>query len=641
MLQAIRNRAQGWIAWAIIIVLIIPFALWGINQYFEGGSTPIVATVNDLPIKEAAFQRMVAVQREQMQQMLGENFTQFYDEKIARQEALNTLIDQEVLGQAAEALGLRIDDAQLDKKLSEELFGGNAIDPQELKRFVREQGDNMNEFRKRASRQMAGDQLRHGLVASAFIAPKEFEVVLQHREQTRDLGYMVIPKSQFMTGDSISDAELKTYYEKNTEEFKVPEQVAIEYIELSLDALAASVTVTENDLQKAYEQQAAQLKTQERRRASHILLPLNKDATSEAVNAARKKAEELVARARKGESFAALAKQFSQDPGSARNGGDLGFFERGVMDPAFENAAFALQQGAISDPVQSSFGFHIIQVTGIEIARQQDFAEARAQLATEARNQMAEQLYFEKAEQLNQLAFDHPDSLAAAAKAIGATVQTLPPFTRTQGVGVALNPHVRNTAFSEDVLRGNNSEPIEIGPKHVIVLRVNQHIPATTRSFEEAKTQIVFQVRAEKALAQAKARAQALLARLKQGEAENVVAASAKVEWKRLTKAKRSGGAPADLSVIQAGFKLPRPTADKPNFDLTILPSGDAAIVAVYAVQVGDPALLDAQQRLSERETLLRVRSIQELTQFRNDLRSRATIDKKLTATTVDSTPGE
>lgn len=591
MLQLIRERAQSWIAWVIVILIIIPFALWGINQYFDGGKEIPAARVNDADISQQRLQQVFNQQQQRLQEMLGANFRpEMFPEEQMRQQVLDGLIEQELLTQTALDSGMRIGNAllaatihnvpafQVDGQFSQQVYESQ----------LRNRGMEPIGFEGDLRRDMLTQQLYSGLARSDFATPAERRAMQQLAGQQRDIGVLLLPLADFVAKAQVSDAEVQAFYEAQGELFMQPERVSIAYLELSADQIAQGIKIGEEDLRARYQSQLSSYTTPEERHARHILIQVAPGADAAAEAAARADADKLLTQVRGGTPFADVARKSSQDPGSAAEGGDLGFFGRGVMDKAFEDVAFALKPGEISELVRSTFGFHIIRLEAVRGGGVKPFAEVRDQLLAEMRNELAEQQFYDQAEQMAGLTYEHPDTLEEAARQLGLTIKQSEPFTRRGGPGVLANPKVVTAAFSEDVLaRGNNSEAIDVGRNHLLVLRVLQHQPETRRPLESVREDIVARLRHDKAAAGAREAATALQQQLQQGGDPALAAKGARAKWQRKEGITREDGA-LDAALLRSLFAMPRPQAQQPVWDVTVAASGDVAVLGLYAVRDGE-----------------------------------------------------
>lgn len=587
MLQIIRDRAQSWIAWVIVILIIIPFALWGINQYFDGGKEISAAKVNDVEITQQALQQAVYQQQERLREMLGANYrSDMFPEDQLRQQVLEGMIERELLLQMAAGSGMRIADMILAATIrSIPAFQENGEFSQEAyERAVRMRGMNPAVFEAELRRDLISQQFYTGLARTDFATPAERQQQQQLELQRRDIGYLVVPVASFEGKVGVSDAEVQAFYDEQSRLFMQPEQVKVNYLELAANNFAKDIKVGEDELRARYQGQLANYQEAEQRRARHILITVSADADEAAVEAARTKAIELLSKLRGGASFADMAKKHSQDPGSAAQGGDLGFFGRGIMDPVFEDAVFALKQGELSEPVRSSFGFHLIRLEEVSGGKTKAFEEVREQLLAELRTERAEQQFYAQAEQLANLTYEHPDTLEEAARQLGLSVQSSELFSRRGGKDLWANPKLVAAAFNEDVLaRGNNSEPIEVDKNHLVVLRVAEHQPEVRRPLSQVKADILTRLRRDKAGAEARTLAADLLQQLQQGAEPQAVAKKANVKWVRSDDLGRDNQS-LDAAIMRAAFAMPRPKESGASWQQTTLASGDQAVIALYGV---------------------------------------------------------
>ncbi|MCF6257546.1 MAG: SurA N-terminal domain-containing protein [Gammaproteobacteria bacterium] len=444
MLSFIRDRAQGWIAWVIVGLLIIPFALWGVNEYVGNSDKLVAATVNGTDIGQREFQQAFYDQRGRMQQMLGGQYdAQLFDPQI-KQRVINELVDRELLLQNADDMGFRVSDQtvvaaiqSIDSFREEGAFSVSLYQQQ-----LQTQGQSPTAFERYVKRIMTAGQLPDGLASSAFVTDAELDEVIRLEKQQRDFQYFVLKTSQFQDESLADDAAIKSYYEQHADRFLTPEKVRVEYVELSVAALRRDEEPSEEELHEFYETNQNQFSVAEERQASHILIQLEEGADEAAITAAREKAEDLVAKLKAGESFATLAEENSDDPGSAEMGGDLGYFGRDIMEPDFEEAAFSLRLNEVSEPVLTSFGYHIIKVTGIREREVKPFDEVRDEILAQFQDDAAEREYFELAEKLTNQAYEMPDSLSEIADELGLELKQSPFFERHGGTVVYLPTRV-------------------------------------------------------------------------------------------------------------------------------------------------------------------------------------------------------
>jgi peptidyl-prolyl cis-trans isomerase D len=485
---------------------------------------------------------------------------------------------------------MRVSDASIAERiLTAPVFQVDGkFSPQLYERFLRNQGMSPAFFEAQLRKETLTRQLRLGIEQTAFATAPELDRYLRLQNQKRDFGFLTFPVQAFAAKVQISEDEVKRFYEENKTRFMQPETVRIAYVELSADALAASTPVDEQEVRKYYEEHQVEFVKPEARRASHILFSVAAGASAEAEQAARNNAEEVRKRLEKGESFETLAKQLSQDTVSAKQGGDLGFWKRKAgLDTAFEERLFTLKKGELSEPVRSVFGYHIIRLDDIQQSVAEPYEKVRDQIQKKVGEEKARERFYDLAEKLNELTYEHPETLQNAKEELNLTIQHSGYFGRGSGQGIAANPKVVQAAFSEDVLeKGNNSSAIEITPAHVVVLRVEDRRPEAQRPLDEVRGPITEQLRGEKARAAARAAAEKALATLKGGTVPTVVAQETGAEWKTVTSVVRTD-TQLPRPVVEAAFRMPRPKASAPSLDRASLPSGDEAVVVLSSVQDG------------------------------------------------------
>jgi len=634
MLNFIRERAQGWLAAVIVGLLIIPFALWGINQYFGGGGQAVVANVNGTEISQRDFQQAFYEQRSRMQQMLGAQYdSSFFDPQI-KKRVINDLIDQELLIQNASDVGFRVGDESVAATIrSIDAFKQDGVfSTEHYQQQLQAQGESPSAFESRVKRMILTSQLLDGVARTVLVTDADIDESIRLQKQTRELRYLVLPTSKY-SDDSVSDeAAIKAYYEKNSAQFMTTEKVQVEYVELSLADIAARLAKekppTEEQLRDYFEKTSSQYSVPEERRASHILVQVEEGADEATVKAAREKIEALQARIKAGESFEKLAKENSDDPGSAEQGGDLGYFARGVMDPAFENAVFELKVGEVSEPVLTSFGFHLIKLEDIRESKSKKYEDVRNELLPEYQQDAAEREYFDLAEKLTNLAYETPDSLSDVANQLGLALKQSPYFGRNGGPGLFANPRIANAAFSDEVLtKGYNSEPLDVGENHVVVIRLLDHQEASQLPLEKVKDQVKARLVQEKARETTKMAGDDAVKQLQSGTVGNNIAGKLAVAWKDVATIERdSKDKKIDTVIVKKVFSMTKPSQGKTSYDGVVLPNGDYAIIALTKVTEGDPAKVDKAERENIKRQLVNAAAADSRDYLLATLRSHAKI---------------
>lgn len=626
MLTSIRESAQGWIAWIIISLIIMVFAVWGIQNFFTPDPNLPVIQVGDTEVGLREFQIAYQQQRDRLRSMLGNSMEQ--SEELIKEQVINDLIERIVLTNAASDIGMRIGDALLAAEINAvDVFQVNGhFSKDRYEQVLRNQGMTPVTFEQRTRATLVSQQFYTGVVNTAFVTPNQLDDHLRLEGQTRDISHLTVPASRFLEGITVSGNEVQRYYDENQELYQIPEQVTIAYLELAADALAPNIEATDEALHSLYEETRANYHRDERRRASHILIPLEEKVESLVVTAAQAKIDDLRRQIIAGGSFAELARTYSQDPGSASQGGDLGFFERSTMVKPFADAVFAMKEGDLSEAIRTPFGIHLIKLTGIEPAREQSFSEVRSTVLSEFRRIQAEKQFFERSETLANLSYEHPDSLEPSATQLGLKIQTAGPFPREGGKDIASDPKVAAAAFSEDVLNlGNNSDPIELAGNRLVVLRVTERHIAHRQSLDEVRETVTTVVRQQHAQTQTKNLGEQLLKDLQTGTNASTVAEQAKLSWQHPGWLGRQA---SELSpeLRTAAFRLPRPSESKPSYAGLVLSNGDFAVVQIAGIKEGDPSTVPTATRDEARQRLMRAIGEQNFAALVADLKAQTKI---------------
>ncbi len=620
MLQNIRDNSQGWIAKTIIGVIVALMALTGFDAIFKATThSNEAAKVNGEEISQSELSQAVDMQRRQLMQQLGKDFdASLLDEKMLREAALKGLIDRKLLLQGAKDSKFAFSEAALDQVILQtpEFLVDGKFSPERFDQVIRQLGYSRLQFRQMLAQEMLIGQLRAGLAGSGFVTDAQVLAFARLEKQTRDFASLNIKLDPAAV--KLTDDEVKAYYDQHAKEFMTPDQVVVDYLELKKASFFDQVSVKDEDLQALYQKETANLS--EQRRAAHILIEVNGK-----VNEAQAKAkiDEVQQRLAKGESFEALAKEFSQDPGSAANGGDLGYAGPGVYDPTFEKALYALNKDQVSAPVRTDFGWHLIKLLGVEAPEVPSFASLKDKLTKELKAQQVEQLFVEATKQLEDSSFEASD-LAQPAQELKLTVHTSAPFGREGGEGVAANRAVVQAAFSPEVLdEGGNSTAIELDPETVVVLRAKEHRKPEQLPLESVAASIRTQLTKEHASADAKTKAEALIASLRDGKTPLDKAVDGQ-NWKA-SKAATRGQEGVDPAVLQALFRMPKPAA-KPTFNSVTLADGSLVIVRLDGVN--EAAAPSEEEKAQYRRFLASRIGQQDFAAYRKQLESQADIKR-------------
>ena len=485
------------VAQIILFLMTIPFAFFGVDYYFRGGSTTdVVATIGKEKITLAEFDQSLRDQQQRARQMMGRNFdAAMFDNPEVRFAVLDQVVNDHLLAGKARDERFRVSDAQLRETISSvPAFQENGkFSGDRYEQFLIGQGTNRIAFEEKLRQDVMVAAVQEPIAVANMVARPSTEKFLGLLEQQREVAVAVVGAEPFVKDVKIDDAEVKAFYDKNQAAFQTPEQVKIEYLVLSQDVLLAGTNVDAADVKKQYDASIKQYSTAEERSAAHILIPVKPDAPEADRAAAKKLADDVLAKAKANPAkFGDLAREYSKDPGSAQQGGDLGSFARGTMVKAFEDAAFAAKPFEIVGPVQTDFGWHVIKVNGAKAAQVQPFDEVKAQIEADLKRQQAAQKFAAAADQFQNLVYEQADGLAGAAKTLNLVVEVTPFITRSQAQGLAKgNAKFVQALFSPESIQGKrNTEAIEIGPNALIAARILEYKPGAPRPFDEIKDEI-------------------------------------------------------------------------------------------------------------------------------------------------------
>jgi peptidyl-prolyl cis-trans isomerase D len=521
MLDAIREHTQGWLAKVILAAITIPFALVGIDSYLRqaGSNVPIAKVGEDI----VSVQEYGGALQNLRNQLISEGKTDpsVIEKPEVKQSVLDRLITNHLLSQEIKRAKFIVGDDQLSQyiialpdfqengkfsqKVYDDLLASNHLTPSKFEAKIRAD--------------LLSQQARQGLARLAYMSQPLLEQTLKTEHQQREVSTAEIKTADFVSQVKIDPSEVTAYYEKHKESFRVPEQVKLEFVLMSATSLITGIQVSEDEVKKYYQDNAGKFQGDEQRRASHILITFGVNPTPEAKAAAKKKAEDILAQIRKSpKSFEELARKYSQDPGSAEKGGDLGLFGRGAMVKPFEDTVYAMTPGTVSDVVESEFGYHIIKLTEIS-GHAQDYDSAKAQIKADILYQKALDKFTEQAENFSNLAYEQSSSLKPVADAFGLQVQTTDWLSRADGAKFFKSDKFISSVFSDEVLKEHrNTEAVEVSPNNLISARVVDYKPAAPRSFDEVKGGIEDYLKLEKAAQLAAKAGDTALASLQQGK---------------------------------------------------------------------------------------------------------------------------
>lgn len=622
MLTKIREKSQGAFAWLILGAICIPFALWGINNYIGDGQEAAVASVGSKDF----YQRDVTRAYEQYSQNFkGLNI----DEPSLKAQALQKLIKDEVLLQYVTARGLTAaDNTVRDFIQSLEYFQTDGkFDEKKYKSLLASQRLSSIEFVARIKKALVMEQFQNSIINSSFATQYDIDSFFKIQNQQRDISYITVPLQTVNVQPT--EKAITDYYQQHQNNYQTPEQVSVEYIELSLADIAKTVNYTDEQLKTFYEEQKDQYTTTERRKISHILFATSDKITEQAALAKAEQAGKDLAR----KDFALLAKEVSDDKLTAKEGGDLGLFAVGTMEKEFETAASALKLNEVSKPVKSKFGYHLIKVTELVPSSIKSFDSVKEEVIKAYQKAQAETIFYEQGEKLTESSYENPDSLQAAADALKLTIKKSTLFNKAKGEDIASEEKVRSAAFNEEVLQGNNSTPIELGNDRLVVVRLLEHKTASTKALNSVKSDIIAALMQEKAKQLTNEKVQQFKARLIAGESLTKLAADNQLELKQVAAVTRTKSQLPE-QITEALFKAAKPVADKPSIFTVTLTSNEAVIVSLTKVTDGVLTEEDKKQLDLAKKNIANALGQTEFNAAMNSLQAQADISIREKTTT-------
>jgi peptidyl-prolyl cis-trans isomerase D len=594
MLERIREGSQGPWAMGILGLVILSFVFAGVGSYINSSASGAAANVNGEEIGLDELERAYQNERSRMESQFGDAFATLASDTAYlqnfRQGILDRLISEKLLDQAAQEFGLRVSDEQIKLAIvgMQEFQIDGQFDNDRYLALLRQAGFQTNNFRDYMRVDMVRRQLSQSLMGTEFALVGEAKAAYMMQQQTRDIRYLNIPASKFVDQVNISDDEILDFYQSNISQFDTQQKVSLSYVELVLDDLLSSIEVTDDELAEYYQQNLFDYRTDEERQAAHILFE-----SADEDDAIATKAEEVLAKIQAGENFAELAKTFSSDTFSAENGGDLGWFGKGIMDPAFEDAAFSLANtGDVSGVVKSEFGYHIIKLTDVKPEQVNSFENVKQEITLKVKTLKAEERFYEISQRMSEVAFEVPDNLDEVADLAGKSISTTDLFSRANAPDVVSNPNVLSSAFSFELTEDAvNSEVIELGRNHIIVVRVAEHESERTKTIEEVKEQIQQTLAAQSAQQAARDWALELKVALANNDDVNPKLAALELSWEEKQAVTRNDPA-LSQTIVDALFKL-----SATDISVVDLITGDISLVQL--TQVNSAAEVNAQQLTS------------------------------------------
>lgn len=606
----------------IFILIIPPFAFFGIDSYFQkGAGADVVATVGDYKVSQGEFAMALRERQEMLQRMSGGRVDPgMLDSTELRFSVVDNLVQQRLLTDRAVRAGLVITDRQVQDIVGNvEAFRENGkFSYARYEELLKGQGMTPVIFEQRMRQDLLVDHVTHGYIGSAFVSRAEAALLQRISDQQREVSHFVLSADRFVPQVKLEADAAKKYYDSHQDEFRVPEQVRIEFVTLSADGLLAQMQPAAAEVRKAYDENLKRFEVKEARQASHILITPDAGGGADAKLKAKAKADELYAQLKKNpKDFAALAKQHSQDPGSATNGGDLGFFERGAMVKSFDNAVFSMKAGEISAPVESEFGYHIIRLTTVRGGKGKTFEEARPEIETELKKQLAGRKFAEMAEAFSNALFEQSDSLKTAVELVKAAPQKSGWIVRNSADSTTLgNQKLLQAVFSEDVLKNKrNTEAIEVAPGVLVGARIAEHKPTTVQPFDQVSGALMKKLTLQQASQLAAQDGRAKLEALKQGK-------EAQVAWSTPLLAGRGDPKGIPVEVLRQAFKAD--VSKLPAYAGAEAAGGGYTLVRISKVQEATDNARDKQNTIAQ--TLRQVAGQAELAAYLASLKQKTEV---------------
>jgi peptidyl-prolyl cis-trans isomerase D len=625
MLQKLHGAVGRWIAGGILGLIAVTFIFFGID--FTTQTTTYAAKVNGEKISMQDFQRALQAQETQYAQVYRIELNDDMRRQL-RRSVIEGLVSSEALQQHVESEGYYVSDQRLaDFVRSVSAFQvGGEFSPDAYRSVLANQGLTPTGFEALERDDLSVQDLQQGVAQSSFLTPAEFRDYIELTNERRQIAYALFSADDFLDQADVADDAVKAYYDANAAQYMTQESVDLQYIELSKADIAGTIEVTDEQLRDYYEQEKDRFATTEERHASHILIAVNDDQDRDAAEA---KAQMILKQLKDGADFAKLAEQYSDDAGTASQGGDLGWVSHGMLEGPFEDALFSIQNvGDLAGPVETQFGFHIIRLDDVRAGKVQPYEAVRDDLRAEYQNRQAEDQFYDKANELADQAFDAYDELASVAADLDLPLHTLEGFTRSSASDTFSNSApVVQAAFDPELIEsGQNSQLINLSDNDVLVLRVTAHHDPAQQPFDAVESQIREQLERSAAEDLADQAAMAFEQAVDSGDSEPAAAAEAQHgQWHEAAWHQRSDDdVPTEL--LSTAFTLRAPDGDAPVREDVPLASGDHAVLFLQAVEAGKPEAIPSDQRDQMLSQLADERARRELTDYTSDVRDEARV---------------
>ena len=603
----------------VLGLIILPFALWGVSSYTKSGGPAPLAKVNGESISQQEFENAMNQQQQRLREMAGANFDPtFFDKPEVKFSVLDRLITQHLMGMEANQAGLIVTNEQIGQIIVNigAFQKDGKFDRQLYEEALREKGKTPAQFDGEIRRAVLAQQLTDAYTQNGYAADAVVDNLIRLNEQHRVVAVADIDAAKFMKQVKLPDNAVKDYYDKNSQEFQLPERAKVEYVVLSADSLMSKLSVSDDEVKQYYQEHKSEFGTQEQRHAAHILIAVTKQASEAEKQAAKAKAEQILQQVRKSPGkFAELAKQYSQDPGSAPNGGDLGTFGHGSMVKPFEDSVFSLKVGEISGLVQTDYGYHIIKLLGVKPAITQPLSAVRDMIVQRLKSQRANDKFAELAENFSNTVYEQSDSLKPAADLVKMPVQQGVWLSKGQAPSGLWTEKMLQAVFSDDAIKNKrNTAAIEVAQNELLAARVVDYKPASVRPFAEVSASIQQKLVQSQALDMAVQQGKQLLEQLQQG-------GKASIAWKSAQSITRNQRSSFDPSLLQAVFR-----ADTGKLPAYVGVAGSNGYTLARIDAVKDDASIDESKRTRYAQQIRQMTGEAMLMAYMADARKRANI---------------
>ena len=617
----------------VLAVIILPFAFWGVDSYNRAGnSAEVVATVNGAKISRQEFDEALGQQQEQLRQMLGANFdAAMLENPEMKRAVLDNLAAQRLLLERAKAAGLSVTDEQVAQLIAGigAFQQDGKFDKSRYEAALASRNMNPPMFEARLHEDLIRQQMRDAYVQNGYVSNSVVDNIVRLNEQQRTVSVSTIAAQAFLAQAQVPDAAVQDYYKQNQKEFQLPEQARVEYVKFSADDLVAKSNVAEEDVHRYYDEHQQEFGTPEERRAAHILIAVAAAEPQAAQDAAKAKAEQLLQQAKQNPArFAELAKANSEDPGSAANGGDLGFFGRSMMVKPFEDATYALKQGEISGVVKSDFGYHIIKLVAIKPSQVVPYAAVRDGIAGKLRQQKAIDLFAEQAEKFSNTVYEQSDTLKPAAELVGAKIEQSGWLVKGANAAEPWTGKVLQAVFSDEAVKNKrNTAAIEVGTNTLVATRILEHKPAAVRALDEVQQAIRQKLTQQQALKLAAEQGNAALAKLQSGD-------KPAINWSPAQSITRAQHGALDVALVRKIFQ-----ANSDQFPQYVGAEAGSGYVLVRIDAVKQGETPDEMKRMRYAQQLRQLTGEELFQAYLSDAKKHADIELKLPEAAIMPTP--